>query len=158
MPYRCLTLVAWPGVWAGRENLRSTRPVFSSCGFQSVDRETAISFDFCNPFLLRNHSKQTFQEKVTMGAFSRIFLVSLLRADSRLGGTSWRKTPSPSQLQAERSQCVRFDPVLPAPNSILFARPLRPEVGTNGGGVGALLKGEVSSSFPLLRRPSHPLI
>lgn len=73
VPYRCLTLAAWPGVWAGRENLRSTRPAFSSCGFQSVDRETAISFDFCNPFLLRNHSKQTFQEKVTMGAFSRIF-------------------------------------------------------------------------------------
>lgn len=109
--------------------------------------------------LLRNYAKQTFQEKVTMGAFSKIFPVCLLRADSRLGG-NFLEAPSPSQLQAEhRPVPARFDSVLPAPTSILFARPLRPEVGTNGGGVGALLKGEVSSSFPfrLLPGPPHPL-
>lgn len=49
---------------------------------------------------------------------------------------------------------MRFDPVLPAPTSILFVRPLRPEVGTNGGGVGALLKGEVFSS-PLASSRDH---
>lgn len=57
-------------------------------------------------------------------------------------------------------QCLRFDPVLPAPTSILFARPLRPEVETNvgGGRAGGMQKEEVSSSFHLLRGPPHPLI
>lgn len=55
------------------EKIKKHSPSFSSYGFQSVDRETAISFDFSNRLLLRNHSKQTFQEKVTMGAFSKIF-------------------------------------------------------------------------------------
>lgn len=43
--------------------------------------------------------------------------------------------------------CLRFDPVVPAPTSILFARPPRPEVRTYGVCVGGwVLKGEVSSS------------
>lgn len=54
---------------------------------------------------------------------------------------------------------MRFDPVLPAPTFILFARPLGPEVGTNGGGVGALLKGKclLPSPFPSSRDHHTPL-
>lgn len=123
VPYRCQTLVAWAWSLGQQRELRS---VFSSCVFQSVDRETAIPY-FCNPLLLRNHSKQTFQEKVALVVFSEIFLspCSELIPDLRMliGG----KPHPPASFRLNVGQCLRFDPVLPAPTSILFARPLRPD-------------------------------
>lgn len=54
-----------------------------------------------------------------MGAFSRIFPVSLLRADSRLGGTL-EESLFPGQLQAEHSQCALTRFSLPPPPSCLL--------------------------------------
>lgn len=101
VPYRCQTLVAWAWSLGQQRELGSVCPVFSSCVFQSVDRKAAIPFYFFNPLLLRNHSKQTFQEKVALVVFSEIFLspCSELIPDLRmlLGG----KPHPPSQLQAK---------------------------------------------------------
>lgn len=127
VPYRCQTLVAWAWSLGQQRELGSVCRVFSSCVFQSVDRKAAIPFYFCNPLLLRNHSKQTFQEKVALVVFSEIFLspCSELIPDLRmlLGG----KPHPPASSRLNMGQCLRFDPVLPAPTSILFARPLRPD-------------------------------
>lgn len=72
-----------------------------------------------------------------MVAFSGVFLSSCSELIPGLGmDASWRKKPLPP-ARLSMGQCLHFDPVLPAPTSILFARPLRPEVETNvGGGAG----------------------
>lgn len=76
-----------------------------------------------------------------MVAFSGVFLSSCSELIPGLGmDASWRKKPLPP-ARLSMGQCLRFDPVLPAPTSILFARPLRPEVETNVGGGGGRGRG-----------------
>lgn len=56
-------------------------------------------------------------------------------ASPRLTGVLLRaKPPPPQPAWPNLAQCLCSDPVLPAPTSILFARPLGPEVGAGVGG------------------------
>lgn len=83
----------------------------------------------------KNHPKQTFQEEVFMASHSGGSPASRPGASPRLTGVLLRaKPPPPQPAWPNLAQCLCSDPVLPAPTSILFARPLGPEVGAGVGG------------------------
>lgn len=50
------------------EKIKKHSPSFSSCGFQSVDRETAISFDFYNPFIVEKLRQTNFPRESNHGS------------------------------------------------------------------------------------------
>lgn len=73
----------------------------------------------------------------------------------RLRGSVLGQSPLPQPARLSQGRCLRSDPVLPAPTSILFAGPQGPEVGAWAGG---WAKGEAASSFSSCPGgPPHPL-
>lgn len=113
------------GVWAEGSCTGGefTGPVSSSCGFQSVDMGTGLSF-LSILFLAEKSRRTNFPGRSIHGGFLWGFSCLLARGFPQALGVLLGAKPPPPAGQAEPGQCLRCDPVLPAPTSILFAGPL----------------------------------